>query len=118
MKLGTSTLVLPTRNPIVLAKELATLDFLSQGRLFPAFGLGGDESKDLLAVGVNKKERAARADETIVSCDACGRKKMSRLKENFIPSKTSRSCHDRGRKTVCRSGSAGGVKRRCAAPGV
>ncbi|HWH76676.1 MAG TPA: LLM class flavin-dependent oxidoreductase, partial [Candidatus Binatus sp.] len=30
MKLGTSTLVLPTRNPIVLAKELATLDFLSQ----------------------------------------------------------------------------------------
>src|SRR6266542_5306905 len=66
MKLGTSTLVLPTRNPIVLAKELATLDFLSQGRLFPAFGLGGDESKDLQAVGVNKKERAQRADEAIV----------------------------------------------------
>ena len=89
MKLGTSTLVLPTRNPIVLAKELATLDFLSQGRLFPAIGLGGDESKDLQAVGVNKKERAARADEMIVLCDACGRKKMSRSKENFIPSKTS-----------------------------
>src|SRR6266508_339032 len=65
MKLGTSTLVLPTRNPIVLAKELATLDFLSQGRLFPAFGLGGDDSKDLQAVGVSKKERAARADEMI-----------------------------------------------------
>ena len=47
MKLGTSTLVLPTRNPIVLAKELATLDFLSQGRLFPAIGLGGEESNDL-----------------------------------------------------------------------
>src|SRR6188768_2526971 len=66
MKLGTSTLVLPTRNPIVLAKELATLDFLSQGRLFPAIGLGGDESKDLQAVGINKKERAGRADEMIV----------------------------------------------------
>src|SRR4030095_12551175 len=65
MKLGTSTLVLPMRNPIVLAKELATLDFLSQGRFFPAFGFGGDESKDLLAVGVNRKERAARADEAI-----------------------------------------------------
>src|SRR6266508_3694766 len=65
MKFGTSTLVLPTRYPVVLAKELATLDFLSQGRLFPAFGLGGDDSKDLLAVGVNKKERAARADEAI-----------------------------------------------------
>ncbi|HEY3168278.1 MAG TPA: LLM class flavin-dependent oxidoreductase [Candidatus Binatia bacterium] len=66
MKFGTSTLVLPTRNPVVLAKELATLDFLSRGRLFPAFGLGGDESKDLSAVGVSKKERAGRADEMIV----------------------------------------------------
>jgi probable F420-dependent oxidoreductase len=66
MKLGTSTLVLPTRNPIVLAKELATLDFLSKGRLFPAIGLGGDESKDLQALGVSKKERAGRTDESIV----------------------------------------------------
>ena len=65
MKLGTSTLVLPTRNPIVLAKELATLDFLSRGRLFPAIGLGGEESKDLQAVGVSRKERAARTDEMI-----------------------------------------------------
>jgi probable F420-dependent oxidoreductase len=66
MKLGTSTLVLPTRNPIVLAKELATLDFLSRGRLFPAIGLGGEESKDLQAIGVSKKERAGRNDEMIV----------------------------------------------------
>ena len=66
MKLGTSTLVLPTRNPVVLAKELATLDFLSQGRLFPAVGLGGEESKDLQAIGVSQKERAGRTDEMIV----------------------------------------------------
>jgi probable F420-dependent oxidoreductase len=66
MKLGTSTLVLPARHPVVLAKELATLDFLSRGRLFPAFGLGGDDSKDLQAVGINKRERAARADEALV----------------------------------------------------
>lgn len=66
MKLGTSTLVLPTRNPVVLAKELATLDFLSQGRLFPAIGLGGDESRDLQAVGVDKKQRAGRTDEMIL----------------------------------------------------
>lgn len=65
MKLGTSTLVLPTRNPIVLAKELATLDFISRGRLFPAVGLGGEESRDLQAIGVSRKERAARADEMI-----------------------------------------------------
>lgn len=66
MKFGTSTVVLPTRNPIVLAKELATLDYLSKGRLFPAIGLGGEESKDLQAVGINKKERAGRTDEMIV----------------------------------------------------
>ena len=65
MKFGTSTLVLPTRNPVVLAKELATLDFLSQGRFFPAIGLGGEESRDLQAVGVNKKgtRRPHRRDD-------------------------------------------------------
>ena len=66
MKFGTSTLVLPTRNPVVLAKELATLDFLSHGRLFPAIGLGGDESKDLQAVGIEHRTRAGRTDEMIV----------------------------------------------------
>lgn len=65
MKFGTSTLVLPTRNPVVLAKELATLDFLSQGRFFPAIGLGGEGSKDLQAVAVEQKTRAGRSDEMI-----------------------------------------------------
>ena len=35
-----SVMVLPGRNPVVLAKELATLDRMSGGRLLPAFGLG------------------------------------------------------------------------------
>lgn len=42
LKFGTSVLVLPLRNPVVLAKELATLDYLSGGRLLPAVGLGSD----------------------------------------------------------------------------
>ncbi|HEU4639935.1 MAG TPA: LLM class flavin-dependent oxidoreductase, partial [Candidatus Binatia bacterium] len=46
MKFGTSTLVLSTRNPVILAKELATLDFISQGRFFPAVGLGSDDATD------------------------------------------------------------------------
>jgi probable F420-dependent oxidoreductase len=66
MKFGTSTLVLSTRNPVILAKELATLDFISQGRFFPAVGLGSDDAKDFAAVGVNKKDRAQRSDESIV----------------------------------------------------
>jgi probable F420-dependent oxidoreductase len=66
MKFGTSTLVLSTRNPVILAKELATLDFISQGRLFPAVGLGSDDAQDFAAVGVSKKERGQRSDEAIV----------------------------------------------------
>ncbi len=91
MKFGTSTLVLPTRNPIVLAKELATLDFLSQGRLFPAIGLGGDESKDLQAVGVNKKERAARADEMIVLMRRLWTEENVTFEGKFF---LGRRCHD------------------------
>ncbi|MHB1469600.1 MAG: LLM class flavin-dependent oxidoreductase, partial [Solirubrobacteraceae bacterium] len=40
IKLGTSVLVLPPRNPVLLARELASLDVLSNGRLLPAGGLG------------------------------------------------------------------------------
>src|SRR5262245_49130626 len=65
MKLGTSTLVLPTRHPVVLAKELATLDFLSRGRLFPAIGLGGEESRGVGAVGGSRKDSAGRMEEMI-----------------------------------------------------
>jgi alkanesulfonate monooxygenase SsuD/methylene tetrahydromethanopterin reductase-like flavin-dependent oxidoreductase (luciferase family) len=43
LKFGTSVLALPIRNPIVLAKQIATLDYLSRGRCFPAVGLGQDD---------------------------------------------------------------------------
>ena len=38
LKLGTNVLVAPPRNPVLLAKELATVDALSGGRMLPAFG--------------------------------------------------------------------------------
>ncbi len=66
MKFGTSALVLPTRNPVILAKQLATLDFLSQGRLLLVVGLGSDESKDFKATGIRKEERGKRTDEAIL----------------------------------------------------
>jgi probable F420-dependent oxidoreductase len=66
MKFGTSALVLPTRHPVILAKQLATLDFLCKGRLLLVVGLGGDDSKDFAAAGVRKEERGKRADEAIV----------------------------------------------------
>jgi probable F420-dependent oxidoreductase len=66
MKFGTSALVLPTRHPVVLAKQLATLDFLCKGRLLLVVGLGGDDSKDFAATGVRKEERGKRVDEAMV----------------------------------------------------
>lgn len=65
MKFGASALVLPTRQPVVLAKQLATLDFVCQGRLLLVIGIGGDDSRDFAATGVRKQERGKRADEAI-----------------------------------------------------
>jgi probable F420-dependent oxidoreductase len=66
MKFGTSALVLPTRQPVLLAKQLATLDFLCNGRLLLVVGLGGDDTKDFAAAGVRKEERGKRGDEAII----------------------------------------------------
>ena len=65
LKLGMSVMVLPGRNPIVLAKELATLDRLSNGRLLPAFGLGVADPHEQQAFGVARGERAAIFDESL-----------------------------------------------------
>ena len=45
LKLGTGVMVLPGRNPAVVAKQLVTLDRLSGGRLLVTFGLGGEASE-------------------------------------------------------------------------
>jgi probable F420-dependent oxidoreductase len=65
LKLGTSVLVLPGRNPAILAKELATLDRLSGGRLLLAFGLGVADPAEQQAFGVTRGERAAWFDEAL-----------------------------------------------------
>ena len=65
MKFGNSVLVLPLRNPTLLAKEIATVDFISGGRILPAVGLGTDNPVEFEACGVSMKERAGRTDEAI-----------------------------------------------------
>jgi probable F420-dependent oxidoreductase len=62
LKLGFSVLVLPGRNAAVVAKELASLDVLSDGRLLPAFGLGVADEHEQRAFGVERSERGARFD--------------------------------------------------------
>jgi probable F420-dependent oxidoreductase len=71
LKFGMSVMVLPGRNPVVLAKELATLDRLSGGRLLPAFGLGVADPHEQQAFGVERGERAAIFDEALAVVRAC-----------------------------------------------
>jgi probable F420-dependent oxidoreductase len=65
IKFGMSVAVLPVRDPLILAKELATIDFLSHGRMLPAFGLGVDQEAEWLAVGKTPKHRGAMTDEAV-----------------------------------------------------
>lgn len=64
LKLGT-TVVLPGRNPARLAKELATLDRLSGGRLLVTFVLGLAEPAERQALGLAGADRGALVDEAL-----------------------------------------------------
>jgi probable F420-dependent oxidoreductase len=64
VKLGTSVMVLPIRHPVVLAKELATLQFLSQNRLVLGAGIGW-YPPEYAAVGTRKTDRGPRTDEIL-----------------------------------------------------
>lgn len=66
LKFGMNAIVLPLRDPLVLAKECATLDFLSDGRLLPVFGVGSDIAPEFSATGRNPKGRGSRADEMLI----------------------------------------------------
>ena len=64
IKLGTGIIILPQRNPVVLAKELASVDRLSKGRLI--FGLGAGYLKpEFQALGAPFADRGRRTDEYI-----------------------------------------------------
>ena len=65
LKFGPSVVVLPYRTPVVAAKEMATVDWLSQGRLFPAVGVGVELPREFDASGVAFAQRGRRTDEAI-----------------------------------------------------
>ena len=64
LKIGTH-LIVPGRDPVRLAKELATLDQLSGGRLLLLFVLGLRQAEELDAQGVTAGERTSRLEEAL-----------------------------------------------------
>jgi probable F420-dependent oxidoreductase len=62
---GTSVYLLPLRHPVPVAKQVATLDHLTEGRFIFGVGVGGEFPKEYEACGVPIKERGARLGEAI-----------------------------------------------------
>lgn len=69
VRLGTGIIILPQRNPLVLAKELASLDVLSGGRLLVGVGVGYLEP-EMRALGVAYSERGALTDDYLAAMRA------------------------------------------------
>jgi len=67
--LGTSVLVAPYRNPVILAKALASLDALSGGRVIAGLAAGW-LAPEFAALGVPYRTRGRRTDEAIAVCRA------------------------------------------------
>ena len=84
VKLGTTVLVLPMRHPLPLAKELATLQGLSEGRLILGAGVGWMEA-EFAALGAPFKERGRRMDEGIAMMRAVWTQDPVTFRPKYIP---------------------------------
>jgi probable F420-dependent oxidoreductase len=69
LRLGTCILIVPQRNPLVLAKELATLDTLTDGRVELGLGVGWLR-EEFEALGIPWERRGARNDEYVAAMRA------------------------------------------------
>src|SRR3954470_19053782 len=69
IRLGFGVIVLPQRQPVLLARQLSSIDVLSRGRLTVGVGVGYVEP-ELRAFGVPLAERGARTDEYLAAMRA------------------------------------------------
>jgi probable F420-dependent oxidoreductase len=84
IKLGTAILILPQRNPVVTAKEVATLDHLAGGgRVLLGIGVGW-LAEEFSALGVPFEDRGARTDEYVAAMRALWRDERASFKGRFV----------------------------------
>ncbi len=65
LKFGMNVVSLAFRDPVLLAKQCATIDVLSEGRLLPAFGIGSPLSPEWKALNLDTATRGRRTDEAL-----------------------------------------------------
>jgi probable F420-dependent oxidoreductase len=65
LKFGVNVLSLAFRDPVLVAKQCATIDVLSQGRLLPAFGIGSPLAPEWRALDLDTKTRGRKTDEAL-----------------------------------------------------
>lgn len=83
VRLGTGIVILPQRNPLVLAKELASLDVLSKGRL--EFGIGiGYLKAEFDALGIPFGEKGARTEEYLRAMLALWTMEQPKFEGRFV----------------------------------
>ena len=76
LKLSTGVIILPQRHPLYLAKQLATLDVLSKGRMMVGIGSGWMK-EEFESVDVDYHARGARTDESIQAMRAVWREPVA-----------------------------------------
>ncbi len=65
IKFGFNVVSLAFRDPLLVAKQCATIDWMSNGRLLPGFGIGNPRAPEWQAVGIDTKGRGRRTDEAL-----------------------------------------------------
>ncbi|MFZ5782189.1 MAG: LLM class flavin-dependent oxidoreductase [Pseudomonadota bacterium] len=65
LRFGMNVVSLALREPVLLAKQCATIDVLSEGRLLPAFGIGSPLGPEWQALDIDTKTRGRRTDEAL-----------------------------------------------------
>ena len=65
LRFGMNVVSLALRDPVLLAKQCATIDVLSEGRLLPAFGIGSPLGPEWTALDIDTKTRGKRTDESL-----------------------------------------------------
>lgn len=83
LRVATGILILPQRNPVTLAKELATLDVLSGGRVDLGIGVGWLR-EEFEALGVPFESRGARTDEYVAAMRALWNDDPATFKGEFV----------------------------------